>query len=42
MQGLGEIPAIQQLFIDHAQFMLKHEMVDIMKKKAKYAKDKDK
>ena len=42
MQGLGEIPAIQQLFIDHAQFMLKHKMVDIMKKKAKYAKDKDK
>ena len=41
MQGLGEIPAIQQLFIDHAQFMLKHKMVDIMKKKAKYAKDKD-
>ena len=41
MQGLGEIPAIQQQFIDHAQFMLKHKMVDIMKKKAKYAKDKD-
>ena len=41
MQGLGEIPAIQQLFIDHAQFMLKHEMVDIMKKKDKYSKDKD-
>lgn len=41
MQGLGEIPAIQQLFIDHARFMLKHKMVDIMKKKAKYAKEKD-
>ena len=41
MQGLGEIPAIQQLFIDHAQFMLKHEMVDIMKKKDKDSKDKD-
>ena len=41
-RGLGEIPAIQQLFIDHAQFMLKHEMVDIMKKKKdKYSKDKD-
>ena len=41
LQGLGEIPSIQQLFIDHAQFMLKHEMVDIMKKKDKYSKDKD-
>ena len=25
MQGLGEIPAIQQLFIDHARFMLKQQ-----------------
>ncbi|WP_294472514.1 sirohydrochlorin cobaltochelatase [uncultured Bacteroides sp.] len=41
MQGLGEIPAIQQLFIDHAKFVLQHRTVGIMEKKAKYAKDKD-
>lgn len=42
MQGLGEIPAIQQLFIDHAHFALKHKMVDIMEKKKQYALEKDK
>lgn len=41
MQGLGELPGIQQLFIDHANFMLKHKALDIMTKKARYAKEKD-
>lgn len=41
MQGLGEIPGIQQIFIDHARFMLQHKPVDIMTKKARYAKEKD-
>lgn len=41
MQGLGELPEIQEQFIDHARFILKHRMVDIMEKKAKYATDKD-
>ncbi|MEG1008191.1 MAG: sirohydrochlorin cobaltochelatase, partial [Bacteroides sp.] len=41
MQGLGELSAIQELFIDHARFILKHRMVDIMEKKAKYAAEKD-
>lgn len=41
MEGLGQLPAIQQLFIDHARFMLTHRAVDIMEKKARYAKEKD-
>ena len=41
MQGLGEIPEIQQLFINHARFMLQHKPLDIMTKKARYAQEKD-
>lgn len=41
MEGLGQLPAIQQLFIDHARFMLTHRAVDIMEKKARYSKEKD-
>ena len=41
MEGLGQIPAIQQRFIDHACFALKHRMVDILEKKAKYAAEKE-
>lgn len=41
MQGLGEIPAIQRIFIDHAKFALQHRTVGIMEKKAKYAKETD-
>lgn len=41
MQGLGEQPAIQHIFIEHIRFMLLNKYVDIMEKKAKYAKDKD-
>lgn len=41
MEGLGQIPAIQQRFIEHARFLLTHKPVDIMEKKARYAKEKD-
>lgn len=41
MEGLGQLPAIQQLFINHARFALKHRMVDILEKKAKYAAEKE-
>jgi sirohydrochlorin cobaltochelatase len=37
MEGLGQAPEIQDLFIEHARFSMHHKMVDIMKKKAHYA-----
>ncbi len=40
MQGLGEDAKIQQMFIDHINFALKHKAIDIMQKKAKYASEK--
>lgn len=41
MEGLGQIPEIQDIFIEHIRFALGHRLVDIMEKKAKYAADKD-
>lgn len=41
MEGLGQNAAIQDLFINHARFMLKHKMVNIMDKKKRYASEKD-
>lgn len=41
MQGLGQNPAIQKLFIDHAKFAAKHKMINITEKKKKYAAEKD-
>lgn len=41
LEGLGEQPAIQQIYIDHIRFILKHRQVDIMKKKKDYANAKD-
>lgn len=41
MEGLGQRPAIQDLFIDHARFMLTHKMINIMDKKKRYAAEKD-
>lgn len=38
MEGLGQIPEVQDLFIEHARFSMRHKMVDIMEKKAHYAK----
>ena len=37
MEGLGQIPEVQDLFIEHARFSMHHKMVDIMRKKAHYA-----
>lgn len=41
MEGLGESPAIQDIFINHAQFMIHHKLVDISDKKKAYAADKE-
>lgn len=41
LEGLGQIPEIQDIFIDHIYFGLKHRMLDIMTKKAAYAAGKD-
>lgn len=37
LEGLGQIPQIQELFIEHIRFMLTHRAVGIMEKKAGYA-----
>lgn len=37
LKGLGENPAVQQLFIEHARYMLTHKKVDILDKKKAYA-----
>ena len=37
MEGLGQIPEIQQIFVDHIRFGLKHRTQGIMEKKAAYA-----
>lgn len=37
LEGLGQNPVIQDLFIDHARFMAKHKKVDIVDKKKAYA-----
>ncbi|NDV81999.1 sirohydrochlorin cobaltochelatase [Bacteroides sp. 51] len=39
MEGLGQIPEVQNLFIEHARFIMHHKMQDIIKKKAGYAKE---
>lgn len=41
MEGLGENPAIQRLFIEHARFIATHQKIDITKKKQQYASEKD-
>ena len=41
LEGLGEQPAIQQIYIDHIRFILKHRQVDIVKKKKDYVNAKD-
>ena len=41
MEGLGENPAIQQIYIDHINFIIKHKQIDIMDKKKGYANAKD-
>lgn len=34
LEGLGQVPEIQDIFIEHVRFLLKHCMVGIMEKKA--------
>ena len=41
MEGLGENPAIQQIYIDHINFIIKHKQIDIVDKKKGYANAKD-
>ncbi len=41
LKGLGENPAVQQLFIEHALYMLTHKKIDILDKKKAYAAGKD-
>lgn len=41
LEGLGQVPEIQEIFIDHIRFGLKHRMLDIMTKKAAYAAGKE-
>lgn len=41
LEGLGQIPEIREMFIEHIRFALEHRMLDIMKKKAAYAAGKD-
>lgn len=41
MEGLGQMPEVQQLFVDHIRFILMHRYVDIMEKKAAYVAGRD-
>lgn len=41
LEGLGQIPEIQEIFISHIRFGLKHRILDIMTQKAAYAAGKD-
>lgn len=41
LEGLGEIPEIQDIYLDHIRFSLHHAPVDIMKKKQDYAAGKE-
>lgn len=41
MEGLGENPAIQQIYIDHINFIIKHKQIDIVDKKKGYASAED-
>lgn len=41
MEGLGQNPGVQQLFIDHLRFISTHKAIDITAKKRAYAVAKD-
>lgn len=41
IEGLGEIPEIQDVFMEHLRFALTHRIRDIMEKKAVYARQTD-
>ena len=40
LKGLGENPAIRQLFVDHARFAAHHKLIDMAAKKQGYASGK--
>ena len=42
MEGLGQNPAIQDIFVEHARFCATHKYLDIVKKKKHYAKGVEK
>lgn len=41
LEGLGEIPEIQDIYLDHISYSLHHAPVDILQKKQEYAAGKD-
>lgn len=41
LEGLGEIPEIQDIYLEHIRFSLHHAPVDILKKKEAYAAGKE-
>lgn len=41
IEGLGEIPEIQDIFMEHLRFSLTHRIRNIMEKKAAYASEND-
>lgn len=41
LEGLGEIPAIQDIYIEHIRYSLDHAPVDIMQRKQAYAAGKE-
>lgn len=41
LEGLGEIPEIQDIYLDHIRYSLHHAPVDILQKKKEYAAGKD-
>lgn len=42
MEGLGQNPAVQDIFVEHACFSATHKYLDIVKKKKDYAEGKEK
>lgn len=41
IEGLGEIPEIQDIYLSHIQFLMQHRVRGIMEKKAAYSSQKD-
>lgn len=41
LEGMGEIPEIQDIYLDHIRYSLHHAPVDILQKKQEYAAGKD-
>ena len=41
IEGLGEVPEIQDIYIDHVRFLTTHRQRSVMEKKNMYSKQKD-